>query len=420
MQGLRRDARIGGVSRRRTRSADLSAVRKQPPTANTRFRDPSAVLSPTNLALVIASIVLTAVLIEFGSWIWVEYLRPAHLTKWEFAATRPPPYRDAEYFGPEFLEEAQKSVSGHLAEVAELDDFHGRYFNVTGGFRVTTDLPQRPTRRVLMFGGSTLFGQEVPDALTIPSYLQRMLNAQGGRWQVMNFGLVGMNAAQQVRILARVAPRPGDIVVFYHGVNDIYYSVFGGYREGWVGGVPAFRPVQKLGALHRTLHAWHQRFKDHSYTAQVALDIYQRGMPTTVTDPAELGRNVEAAQARFREAVAEGARIAGAAGAEFVHFLQPQVFANGTLTAYERALVANPLGTAPGVETAFREGYPKLLRAAQELARQGIEFHDIADALDHRPAGEEVFLDFCHVAHRGNERVAQRLMQDYFRARIAR
>lgn len=398
----------------------MSAARKPPPTATSRLRDPSAVLSPINLALVIASIVLTAILIEFGSWVWVAQLRPAHLTKWEFAATRPPPYRDADYFGPEFLEEAQKSVSGRLGEVAELDDFHGRYFNVTGGFRVTTDLPQRPTRRVLMFGGSTLFGQEVPDSRTIPSYLQRMLNAQGVRWQVMNFGLVGMNAAQQARILARVAPRRGDIVVFYHGVNDIYYSVFGGYREGWVGGVPAFRPVQKLGGLHRMLHAWHQRFKDYSYTAQVALDIYQRGRPTTVTDPAELERNVEAAQARFREAVAEGARIAGAAGAEFVHFLQPQVFASSVMTDYERALVANPLGTAPGVETAFRKGYPKLLQAAQDLVREGVEFHDIANALDRRPAGQEVFLDFCHVAHRGNELVAQRLMQDYFRARVGR
>jgi hypothetical protein len=398
----------------------MSAARKKDPTAAIRSRNPSSVLSPVNLALVMVSLLLAAALIEFGSWLWVEYLRPAHLTKWEFAATRPPPYREADYFGPEFLEEAQKSVSGHLGDVAELADFRGRYFNVRGGFRVTTDLPQRPTRRVLLFGGSTLFGQEVPDSLTIASYLQRMLNARGVRWQVMNFGLVGMNAAQQTRILARVVPRQGDIVVFYHGVNDIYYSVFGGYLEGWVGGVPAFRPVQKLGGLHKILHAWHQRLKDYSYTAQVALDIYQRGQPTTVTDPAELARNIELAQAQFREAVTAAARIAGAAGAEFVHFLQPQIFANARMSAYERALIANPLGTAPGVETAFRQGYPKLLQAAQDLARQGIAFHDISDALDRRPEGEEVFLDFCHVAHRGNELVAQRLMQDYFQARIAR
>jgi hypothetical protein len=229
-----------------------------------------------------------------------------------------------------------------------------------------------------------------------------------------------MNAAQQTRILRSVALRKGDIVAYYHGVNDIYYSVFGGYREGWVAGVPAFRPVQKLSGLHKTLHAWHERFKDRSYTAQVALDIYQRGRPSTVTDPAELERNVDIAQAGFRAAVAEAATFVGAAGAEFVHFLQPQIFANTALSAYERGLIANPLGTAPGVETAFRQGYPRLRLAAQELEREGIVFHDISDALDHRPAGEEVFLDFCHVAHRGNEIVAQRLMRDYFRSRIVR
>lgn len=398
----------------------MPAPRQQQPIAPSRLRNPLSVFNLVNLALVIASLVVSGLLIELGSWIWVEHLAPRHLTKWEFAATQPPPYRGADYFGRAFLEEAKKSIAGHLGEVAELEDFHGRYFNISGGFRFTTDVPDRPTRRVLLFGGSTLFGQEVPDSQTIASHLQRLLNAQGVRWQVMNFGLVGMNAAQQTRILRNIALRKGDIVAYYHGVNDIYYTVFGGYREGWVAGVPAFRPVQKLSGLHKTLHAWHERFKDTSYTAQVALDIFQRGQPSTVTDPEQLEQNSEIAQTRFKDAVAEAAQLAGAAGAEFVHFLQPQIFANARLTDYERALVANPLGTAPGVETAFRKGYPRLRLAALELERNGVAFYDISDALDRRPAGEEVFLDFCHVAHRGNEIVAQRMMREYFQPRIVR
>lgn len=398
----------------------MSASKKNSPADAPQPRTRILTGSAINLALVLVSLILTALVIELGSWVWVKYLRSPHLTKWEFAATQPPPYRGADYFGEAFLKEAEASVSGRLGEVAELKDFHGKYFNVSGGFRVTTDTPGDPVRRVLLFGGSTLFGQEVPDSQTIASHLQRLLNAQGLRWEVKNYGLVGMNAAQQTRILKSVALRKSDIVVYYHGVNDIYYLVFGGYREGWVSGVPAFRPVQKLSTLHKTLHSWHERFKDYSYTAQVALDVYQRGQPSTVTDPAELERNTEVAAAQFHAAVAEAAQIARAAGAEFVHFLQPQVFANSQLTDYEQALIANPLGTAPGVETAFRSGYPRLRAEARALEREGIAFYDIADALDHRPAGEEVFLDFCHVAHRGNEIVAQRLMHDYFLPKIAR
>lgn len=397
----------------------MPASRRAEPAPSPRHRSRVAAIA-INLAVVLASLLISALLIELGSWIWVKYLRSPHPTKWEFAATQPPPYRDAAYFGPEFLHEAQASVSGSLGDVAELRDFHGRYFNVAGGFRVTTDTPAAPTRRVLMFGGSTLFAQEVPDAQTIASDLQRLLNARGVRWEVRNYGLVGMNSAQQTRILKTVPLRKGDLVVFYHGVNDIYYTVFGGYRGGWTSGVPAFRPVQKLSALNKTLHAWHERFKDYSYTAQVALDVYERGEPATVTDPAQLAQNTDAAVREFSVAVTEAARIAHEAGAQFVHFLQPQVFANAALTPYEQMLVANPLGTAPGVETALRYGYPRLRAASQDMAGQGIEFRDISDALDRRPPGEEVFLDFCHLADAGNALVAQRMMRDYFDALTAR
>lgn len=394
------------------------------PKQRTSSPPPSRRRTPTviavNLALVVASLVVSGLVIEFGSWIWVEHVRSKHLTRWEFRATQPPPYQGADYFGREFLREAEASVSGHLSDVAELSDFHGRYFNVVGGFRVTSDVPREPVRRVLLFGGSTLFGQEVPDAQTVASHLQRLLNAQGVRWEVRNFGLPGMNAMQQTRILKSVELRRGDIVAYYHGVNDIYYLVFGGYREGWVQGVPAFRPVQKLSPLHKTLHAWHDRFKDISYTAQVALDVYQRGEPSTITDPAELERNLDIAATQFRAALTDAAEITRASGAEFVHFLQPHVFANAQLTQYEQVLITNPLETAPGVETAFRRGYPRLRSVAEALAREGLAYHDISDALDRRPAGEEVFLDFCHVNHRGNEYVAQRMMNDYFRSRIAR
>ena len=366
------------------------------------------------------SIALAFGLIELGSWFWVTKIRPEHLTRWEFRATQPPPYQRAEYFGSAFLAEAESSVSGRISRVTELNDFSGRYFNIVDGYRLTTDAPANADRRVLLFGGSTLFGQEVPDRHTIASYLQRMLNDEGVRWQVRNFGLPGMNATQQTLILQSVPLRAGDIVVFYHGVNDIYYLVFGGYPDGWVGGIPAFRPVQKLSAFHKWLHAWHERLKDYSYTAEVALDIYQRGRPNTVTDPAVLERVLEHTEARFRSAVAEAAALSKAAGATFVHFLQPTAFARSSLTPYERAILNNPLQTAPGLEQSFRQGYPRLQGVATELADKGIEYHDISDAFDDRPAGSEVLLDFCHVNHEGNRLIAQRMMEIYFLPLLAR
>ena len=214
--------------------------------------------------------------------------------------------------------------------------------------------------------------------------------------------------------------RAGDIVVYYHGVNDIYYLVFGGYPEGWVGGIPAFRPVQKLSAFHKWLHTWHERLKDYSYTAQVALDIYQRGRPNTVTDEAELERVLAHTEVRFRSAVVEANELSNAAGATFVHFLQPTAFSSTALSLYEQAILKNPLQTAPGLELAFQMGYPRLEQVAKELSGSGIEYHDISDAFDGRPAGTEVLLDFCHVNHEGNRLIAQRMMETYFLPLLAR
>lgn len=380
-------------------------------------RMPAAVV---NTLLVLASLLFAALLIELGSWVWAEFLRPPHLTQWEFRATQPPPYQGADYFNDEFLRESEAVIRGRLTDVLELNDFRGQYFNVRHGYRVTTDNPQNPTRRVLMLGGSTLFGQEVPDRYTIASILQRMLNAQGVSWQVLNFGLHGMNAEQQTKILRRVGIREGDIVVYYHGVNDIYYLVFGGYREGWVHGIPAFRPVQKLSALSKTLYSWHQRLKDYSYTADVALDIFQRGQPSTVTDPVELSRNLDLAASQFRTAVTEAAELSNESGARFVHFLQPLVFEESSMTPYEQTLVSNPLLTAPGVETAFRQGYPRLREIAESLRQQNIAFFDISKAFNHRTAGEEILLDFCHINHRGNELVAQQMLERYFLPELRR
>ncbi|NIO40318.1 MAG: hypothetical protein GTO41_09045 [Burkholderiales bacterium] len=365
--------------------------------------------------LIVGSVVLTVGVIELGAWIWVTKLRPQHLTQWEFRAKQPAPYRGADYFGAEFLAESEASVSGRISTVVELRDFEGRYFNVVDGFRVTTDTPANPERDVLMFGGSTLFAQEVPDQYTIASYLQRRLNETGVHWRVRNFGLLGMNSAQQTLILKRVKLKPGDIVVFYHGVNDIYYPVFGGYEQGWVSGLPAFRPVQKLSELHKWMNVWHERLKDYSYTARVALDIYQRGEPSTVTDAEQLRSLVANARLHFGKAVREAAAISRGADTVFAHFLQPTAFSSARLTSYEREVLKNPLTTAPGVETAFREGYPQLRAEAVALADEGIAFHDISDALDGRAEGNEVYLDFCHLNHEGNRLVAERMMDVFFR-----
>jgi hypothetical protein len=120
------------------------------------------------------------------------------------------------------------------------------------------------------------------------------------------------------------------------------------------------------------------------------------------------------AEAQFRGALVEAEDVSSAAGAVFVHFLQPTAFTRAVLSPYEQVILKNPLQTAPGLELAFQNGYPRLEGVAEELLGKGIEYHDISDAFDERPAGSEVYLDFCHVNHEGNRLIARRMMDSYF------
>lgn len=96
-------------------------------------------------------------------------------------------------------------------------------------FTHTTDLVRRsydpgsggPT--IWFFGGSTTFGIGQRDEQTIPSEVARLAEASGIPVQVQNFGVSSYLTWQEVglfRRLLREREAP-DLVVFYHGVNDL-------------------------------------------------------------------------------------------------------------------------------------------------------------------------------------------------------
>ncbi len=118
---------------------------------------------------------------------------------------------------------------------------------------------------------------------------------------------------------------------------------------------------------------------------------------------------------RFKGAIVSAEELARQAGAEFKHYLQPTIYDLPELTVYESNLIRNYLQTPPGVERAFRIGYPELDGVSQTLAKEGIAYRSIVDAFNQRTSSGEIFLDFCHVNHEGNRLIAQRIFDDYFR-----
>ncbi len=107
----------------------------------------------------------------------------------------------------------------------------GQYVNVdSGGHRLTVQLVplQTPRRRVLFFGGSTMWGTGARDAMTIPSQIAGLLAERGTHdVELTNFGETGYVFTQELLRLElelRRGVRP-DVVVMFSGLNDVASAV---------------------------------------------------------------------------------------------------------------------------------------------------------------------------------------------------
>ncbi|MFO0967152.1 MAG: hypothetical protein U0793_16425 [Gemmataceae bacterium] len=354
-------------------------------------------------------------------WLW---LTPPERTpgRWEFRATRPTPYRDAAYFGPDFLDESMRCVRIRPAAGGAfclLNDFEGTRIRIRGGRRHTTDQPTSYSDTIYLVGGSTVFDQEVPDEWTIASCLQRLVNGAGLSYRVENLGVPAMSAAQQTLRLARTELRHGDIVLFYDGVNDVYYPVYHGQTGGWRPDQPDASGARRLKGVDRLLYPWCVRNQGWSACAKLMLRRLERQASAARVDAEALAQALRRAEAGYRDALAEARTRAEAKGARFVHFLQPHLFAHEQPTAYEKRLRKKEEREAPGLERAFATAYPRFRTALEALGRDGLVSVDLSDVLADRPDGTEFYLDFCHVNHAANARVAEALFARALRAKAS-
>ena len=78
--------------------------------------------------------------------------------------------------------------------------------------------------RVVMLGGSTVFGWGLPAHESIPAFLERRLNAGGGRFSVVNLGAPGQGAHGFAFDLEDFEYLDYDIVCLYEGYNDLAHT----------------------------------------------------------------------------------------------------------------------------------------------------------------------------------------------------
>lgn len=280
--------------------------------------------------------------------------------------------------------------------------FGGRYVNVDSlGFRHTPGAECPPgKRRIMLFGGSTVWGWLAHDSGTIASYLQRELDARGIRACVENLGQLGYVSTQERIELERQleAGRVPDVALFYSGWNDCDVAASNG-QAGRHKDFPAFAagvnaigqsaPAHPLAPLRRLSMV---RLARRLVPARAPAPV-----PRLTQDTASLATAIAGtwlANAAMIDALARQF------GFDYRIVLQPWLrVGRRELTGPERAIT-------PATSSALCAAAYQRMAAGREALPRIVDLRQVFDTVT-----ATVYLDEMHVTADANAVVARRLAE---------
>jgi hypothetical protein len=368
------------------------------------------------LFLLCLSVGFSVFAIELGARVHERlFLEPEELDMFQFRVRRPAPYRDSAYFSKEFVIESFQQPGGSDTPTGTRlvipRDYDGVWFHVAKGLRFTEGQPADFQHTIYVFGGSTVYSGEVPDALTLPSQLQSLVNEQyGDRYRVENYGMTTVTTSQELERLRTIKPRRGDVVIFYDGVNDVFQEVY--YARPKETMIERNRRViREFSAVERFLI---DLSKHSAFARNWTSPINYVDIPKHLRDEEKLTTLVSSLQGRFAKNIMDARKYAVRHKAHFFHFLQPNIYTLKKPSTYEVQVMRNPkLYAPPGMDVVFYQAYPLLREVSAGLrATKTVDAFDLSEILDPRESDEEHYLDICHVADRANFIIASRIFRD--------
>jgi lysophospholipase L1-like esterase len=308
----------------------------------------------------------------------------------------------------------------HLGRMSHLEtDAAGRVHNGDPGRNPRLFArPGAEVYRVVLFGGSTMIGQNASDnAHTLPAYVERMLEAKwpGIAFQVINAGVFGYQSTQE-RLsyeLAFRAMRP-DLVIFLDGFNDAAApSVSAQWQAHSSNMIMTPEAYVAQFSPSRALAAWASnllRFPEPLAT----LAWLRRGLarmappPGAPTGSARVAHYHPDASSQLVENVSGLAAQVEAAGGRAIFALQPFIGAKKpALSEAERGLLL-ALGDEPKVIGRYFTDFEQAWRGLGASNTDRIRFLDMTGAF--QETATHVYDDIVHYNDAGNEILAARLL----------
>ena len=299
--------------------------------------------------------------------------------------------------------------------------YHSAYVNedaATGRKTWNPAAPQgKELAKVYFFGGSAAWGVGARDDFTIPSDLSRLLNRQGPRFQVFNYGVPGYIFTQGIihlTLLLREGHSPR-YVIFYDGFNEMYAAHQHGiagtvhnlfmtrerlklrYRDVVWNGIE--EAIRKYSMIYKAINRLHLLITKKEQTYQEIAEKYSdeqlRSLSRDIVDD-------------YKKSIKLLDHLSKTYDFQYICFWQPTMLTEDHLTKQESNIDIR------GEDRALK----KLCIFADEyLQKEKIpHFYRLTGALNQRP--ESVYLDVAHISEKGNEIIAgkiyEHLQKDFF------
>lgn len=148
-------------------------------------------------------------------------------------------YRNQQLARPDSSAEMNKTIADEAIEANGFEyqpwvgysakSYHGKYLTIDGLIRKTipetsADSTSADTLLIYFLGGSTMFGYNVADAETIPSYFVKQYKGKNYKLpvKVVNYSIPSYYSYNELMLLSNLlysGKRP-DLVLFFDGLND--------------------------------------------------------------------------------------------------------------------------------------------------------------------------------------------------------
>ena len=277
-----------------------------------------------------------------------------------------------------------KHLRGH--QIYRHVTVEGKNFSILDGIRVTTDVNETLRRnKIFIFGGSTVFCDEMPDHLTSASFLQRLVNQRTKPMAVVNCGWSGASMLDRTKMLKELANFDnGDMAVFYFGDND----------SGWT------HVTEDRVHLSEQLIPLPLQFMKVLYAIfgfEIAGWVYNELAPRWMRKYSEfaVGATIDA----FRDAY----EYCRSREVEMLVILQPNLY---TLRTKYPSEVQAEKRFSNNLRTVILHAY----KHYEEWVKETPYAVSATHIFDNAPA--PVFLDWAHVNARGNEIIAKFIFEE--------